>query len=243
VSSHLIPMSAGTGQAAKSLDDYTVQRQRQQKSFSGPLYSYLNLLGLADPATALLAANAPFSAFRTPKGSVGQGWPTEMDEDVTNFEGSAMFPAGVSYSAHAIGVDLGQVQQEHIGRHLVRFGVINQEKYSNLWKMGALRLWPEGSYGFFSPSVAATTANREILFPQNGRLMGQSLPPGSELNFTALDQIIFNLRFVQQLFLTVDGLTLNGIAFGQPGSNALDPDWGVPVGVILQGTRFEQSAN
>jgi hypothetical protein len=232
--------------AAKRADDYAVQRQRQQKIFCGPLYSYANLLGIAlaaNPLTHQLPANRNFSVFSTPRGQIGQGWVTEMDEDVTNFEGTAMFPAGVSFVGNAIGVDLGQIPEEHIGRHIVRYGIVEQRKYSNEWRMGALRLWPEGSFGYSSPSVAATTPNREISFAQNGRIMAPELPPGCELVFTALDQIIFNLRVVQPVFLTTNGLVFNGIAFGAPGSNALDPVWGSPLGVVIQGTKFEQSAN
>lgn len=233
-------------QDADSLDQYAGERAKQQKTFSGPLYDYINLLGFVD-GTGLLATGQEFTFFQTPVGQVGGGWTAQQrDRTTTNFEGQSMFPAGVAYVAHAVGFDIGQITQQNaeaIGRHIVRFGWVQQQKYSNIWPMGALRLWPEASFGYMSGAAATAVPGQQLIFPQNGKLMAQGLPRGSELRFTALDQIIFSLRITQNVFLTANGLALNGIPFGNPGSNALDPNLGVMVGVILHGTKFEQSAN
>lgn len=236
----------GVAGAANALDKYVNERAKQYRTFCGPLFDYVNLLGLADPATLVLAAGTFMTFFQTPRGQAGAGWTAaQRDYDTTNFEGANMFPAGVSFVAHAIGVDIGQIdgpRAEQIGRHLVRFGIVEQTKYSNTWHMGALRMWPSGEYGFFSPAAATTTPNSTLLFPQNGRMLCQELPEGCQLAFTALDQISFGIKVTQPITLTADGNPPNGIAFGLPGSNLLDPNRGVPLGVILPGTRFEQAA-
>lgn len=247
--SHMMPYAAGcpptVSEAAAGIDNYVNQRNRQQKIFPEPLYSYVNLLGVAqqrNPLTFVLPAERDIEVFRTPKGSIGQGWPTEMDDDVTNFEGDGMFPAGIAYSAFAVGIDLSQIRIQRLGLEMVRYGMVEQKKYSNQWKLGALRNWPEGTIGYFSGAVATTVPNDFQFYPMNGRQMAAVLPVQARLEFSALDQLIFKFRFAQDLVITTDGQPWNGIPFGTAGSNAPDPAWGVPLGVILWGTKFEQSA-
>ena len=67
----------------------------------------------------------------------------------------------------------------------------------------------------------------------------REFPEGGEIYFTENDQIKLAIDVYEPVFCTTNGAAWNGIAFGAPGSNALDPDAGLPLQLSMEGWRFE----
>lgn len=230
--------------AAAGLNAFVQASKAGKKVFYGPLYSAIDLLGIAtaeNPLTFQLDAQA-LEFFQASTGQPGQGFPNNrpLRLSETNLDGApGQLPGGYSFLGTSVGVYLPPQLPIHLKDMLTRHATVQNERHSHVWKMGAVQFWPCAEFGHQSKSVTTTVANTEIQYGVNGAVGARRLPEGGELYFPAKEVIKFVMNTYEDVFITTDGLTWNGIAFGNPGSNAINPDDGALVYIVLEGWRFE----
>lgn len=230
--------------AAEGLNAFVAAAQSGKKCFYGPLYSAIDLNGIAEgdnPLTYQLNAQT-LEFFQTSVGQTGQGFgqnrPLRISE--TNLDGApGQLPAGYSYISTSVGVYLPPQLPMHVKDHFTRHCDVKHERHSNVWKMGAVQFWPCAEFGHQSKSVSNTVANTLIQYGVNGSVGMRQLPRGGELYFPSKEVIKFTINVPEPLFITTDGLTWNGIAYGTPGSNLINPTDGALVYLVMEGWRFE----
>jgi hypothetical protein len=231
--------------AARTLQYYNSLKSQMHKIMWGPYYDSLDLLGLAlqaNPLTHQLPASV-MTFFQVPVGQAGGGFTRPKTYSETNHEGAAgLMPAGMSFVSYGVGFAYMPEMPLHLKQHLDRFAWATHNRMTHRWPMGALCVWPEGSLHVSSPSIATTIANQFVDFATNGRVAMRSFPTGGELVFPQGDIIRFEVVLDRAVFATQDGQAWNGKAWGQPGSNALDPEYGALLKIVMEGGRFEEPA-
>jgi len=227
-------------QQAANFQSFIDASRSGSKVFYGPLYSAVNLLGLAVAATAVLAPTSlPY--FQASEGMQGQGWPRPLRFSETNLDGApGQLPAGWAYAAHSLAVWAPPQMPPHIKDWLTRHTSLRHVRHTHKWEAGASQFWPEGLFGHQSQSVSSTVANTLIQFGVNGRCGARQFPQGAEIYFPPKEVIKFEIETYEPVTCTVDGLPPNGGIFGiDPGGNEIDPLDGLPLFVVLEGWRFE----
>jgi len=238
--------SAGlVNQAYEGMKKFKAAQESGRKTFWGPLFSTIDLLGIAlaaNPLTHQLPAQQ-LSFFQTSRGQIGQGFTGQLGYELTNLDGApGQLPSGYSFVSFGVGLCWNTQIPAGMKDNIDRYTSLAHVRHSHRWEMGASYLWTCAEFHAQSPSVATTFANQLIEYATNGRTGMRMFPEEGRIYFPSKDVIRFdiNLNFPIPVFATTDGLTWNGIAFGAPGSNACDPDFGIPIALIMEGVRFEE---
>lgn len=222
-------------EAEKGIADYQEAVEKGRKVWHEILFDSINLLGLANAATAVFAAQQD-SFFNIGVNNVGSGFARQKRYCETNFAGNGnQMPANRAFYATAVGFGYPTNIPDHIKRHLDRHVSVRQRKGSNIWEMGSFALWPAAGLHLSSPSVATTVAQTTLEYGQNGKVQMRELPKGAGIYLPPLDEINFELEFHEPFIATLDGLAL-----GQ--DNAIDETEGCLVQVYLKGVLFEKQA-
>lgn len=228
--------------AMRGMEAFRSAQKAGAKVFYGPLFSTSNVLGIAlasSPTTHELPATA-LSFFSVSEGGTGQGWASPMNYAQTNLDGGgSQLPSGLSFVALSLGISWFPQWPLHLKDHFEANASIAYIRKTLRWEAGALRLWPLGEYGTSFPAVATTIANQFIEYGLNGRVGAREFPEHGEIYFTENDQIKLACDLYAPVFATQNGVAWNGIDYGDPGSNALDPDKGLPLQLSMEGWRFE----
>ena len=230
-------------EAASGLDRFVQASQSGKKIFYGPLYTAADLRGLAfasDPVNLTLPAST-VAVFQASLGQAGQGFARPLRLSETNLDGApGQLPAGFEYLAASCGFFLPPQLPIHLKDHLTRHAAMRHVRHSNIWNMGAVVFWPEGTYGHQSQSVETTLANTLIQYGVNGTVGSRNFPQGGEMFFPAKEVIKVEIDIYEPVNVTTDGLPWNGgIAGVDAGGNGLPEAEGALVYVIFEGWRFE----
>jgi hypothetical protein len=229
--------------AARTLEYYNGLKSQLHKIMWGPMYDSIDLLGLAlaaNPLTHQLPASV-MTFFQVPVGQVGGGFLAPKTPAVTNHEGAAgLMPSGLSFVASSVGVAYMPEIPLAIKQHLDRYSWLTHNRMSHRWVMGASAMWSCSEFHVSSPSVYSGIANTFVEFGQNGRSSMRQFPEGGELVFPQGDIIRFEIILDSPVFCTLDGATWNGTPFAGAGSNALDPNYGCLIKLVMDGGRFEE---
>jgi hypothetical protein len=226
-------------QAAFGLDEFVRASRSGKKVFYGPLYSAINLLGIADPTTALLQAQA-LDFFQASIGQPGQGFTRPLRLSETSLDGApGQLPAGYSYLATSVGVYFPPQLPMGVKDFLTRHSAVFNERHSHRWKMGATQFWPCAEFGHQSKSVAVEIANALVQYGVNGAVGMRQLPSGAELYFPAKEVIKFIVETYEDCYITQDGLPGTAAPYGDPDSNRINPVDGALLFIVMEGWRFE----
>lgn len=228
--------------AMRGMEAFAASQKAGAKVFYGPLFSTVDVLGIAlstSPNThELPATSLPF--FQSGEGQDGQGYSRPLNFAETNLDGSSgQLPAGLSFVALSLGITYFPQWPLHLKDHFEKWAAIAYVRKTLRWNAGAFRLWPMGEYGTSFPAVATTIANQFIEYGLNGRVGAREFPQHGEIYFTEKDQIKFICDVFSPTYATTDGKPWNAIDYGDPGSNALDPIFGLPLQLSMEGWRFE----
>jgi len=236
-------MEIQLAEAAAGLNAFVKASKAGAKVFYGPLYTCVDLEGLALAASPL-AYTLPASIidfFQVSLGQVGAGFLRNLRLSETNLDGApGQLPAGYSYIATSIGIWLPPQLPMHVKDFFTRHVSVQNERHSHVWKMGAVQFWPCAEFGHQSLSAVSNIANAVIQYGVNGRVGMRALPRGAELYFPAKEVIKFTMNTFEPLNVTTNGAVWNGIAFGAPGSNQINPVDGCPIYIVMEGWRFEE---
>jgi len=230
-------------EAAKGLAQFNAASEAGRKVFYGPLYSAIDLLGIAlakAPTTAQLPASVS-SFFQASEGQIGQGFSRGARLSETNLDGApGQLPAGYAFLGHSLGLFLPPQLPPQLKDHLTRHAAIKHVRHSHVWKCGAIVFWPSGEFGHVSQSAATTVSDTIIQYGVNGKAGMRQLPRGAELYFPSKEVIKFDFEVYEPVFVTTDGLPANGGEAGvDPGGNQLSTTDGALVYLVMDGYRFE----
>jgi len=230
-------------EAAAGLNAFVAASKAGSKVFYGPLYSTIDLLGLANnvaPVTLTLPATVA-AFFQASMGQPGQGFGRELRLSETSLDGApGQLPAGYSFIGTSVGLWMPPQLPMHIKDFLTRHSALKNERHSHTWRMGATQYWPCAEFGHQSLSAVAQIANTVIQYGVNGRVGMRQLPRGAELYFPAKEVIKFVIETYESVNITTDGAVWNSIAYGTAGSNAINPTDGCPIALVMEGWRFEE---
>lgn len=230
-------------EAQQYMERYAAAAAAGKKCFEGPLYSSVDLSGLAiaaAPLTRQLPATE-LAFFQTSAGQTGGGYTRPMRYSETNLDGApGQLPQGYEFIGQSVGVHLPPQLAPHLKDFFTRHASLAHKRLSHVWEMGAVQFWPESSFGHQSKSVGVTIANVLAQYGVNGAVGARAFNPSGMLFFPAGEVIKFTMRTYEPVFITTDGLTWNGGIEGvDPGGNGYNDADGAPIFIIMEGVRFE----